>query len=295
MKQTVLKIKRNLIGGSKMGFFLSILILGTTFSCEQFELPEEGSIADLTPPSADFSVAVSDSDYLAYSFTNISKSATDYAWDFGDGKTSTNLNGSNIYAGEGTYTVTLTASDKLGVMSTTSKTIEVVKPPVPAFLLPNISEAGFEDGSDIADCGTAADGRDCWRISGGKIFGITSSPVRTGAQAAKFDAGDPRVAYQALTVSRNVDYVVTIWYTMKTAPVGGSVRLAILGKAISSASEAEAAIIASTTGTDQVNANAYVEMRLEFNSGNSDTIAIWIDSNNLAEARVDDVSIAFKE
>ena len=278
-----------------LGLLSSIILLASISSCEQFELPESGSIPDLTPPNADFSVSVSDSDYLAYTFTNISKSATDYVWNFGDGNSSTNLNGANTYADEGTYTVSLTATDKLGVVSTASKTIEVVKPPVPAFLLPNISEAGFEDGSDIADCGTAADGRDCWRISGGKIFGITSSPVRTGTQAAKFDAGDPRVAYQALTVSRNVDYVVTIWYTMKTSPAGGAVRLAILGNSISNASEAEAAIIASTTGTNQVDANAYVELRLEFNSGNSDTIAIWIDSNNLAEARVDDVSIAFND
>ncbi|NJB82882.1 PKD domain-containing protein [Wenyingzhuangia aestuarii] len=275
-----------------LAFLLVSLVVS---SCEE-DLPEAGSKADTTPPTSNFSAEEQSGDYLTYLFTNLSNSATDYVWDFGDvasgvNNSSTEENPSHTYPAEGTYTITLTASDKLGVESTFTSSIEVVEPDAPTVFVPTILEAGFEDLS-LPD-GTG-DGRDSWRISGGKIFGITSSPVRTGSQGAKFDAGDPRVAYQELTVTPNADYIVTIHYTMKTSPEGGALRLAILGEAISEASEAEAAIIASTTGTDQTSASDYVEMSLEFNSGNTSTIAIWMDSNNIAEARVDDVSIIAK-
>lgn len=271
-----------------LGVFLIAII-----SCDfEYDLPEANSIADQTPPQADFQsaqgVGVAE-EWKDYTFSNLSTSATTYLWDFGDGNTSTSVDAMNTYPGEGTFTVTLTASDNLGVTSVVSKTIEIVEPDAPSAIIPVIGEAGFEDGDTT--CGTAADGRDCWRISGGTIFGITSSPVRTGSQGAKFDAGSNRVAYQALTVSPNTDYTVTIYYTIKTAPTGSAMRLAILGNAISNASEANAAIIASSSGSDQSDANTYVPLSVSFNSGASSTIAIWIDSNNVAESRIDDVSI----
>lgn len=271
-----------------LGVFLIAII-----SCDfEYDLPEANSIADQTPPQADFQsaqgVGVAE-EWKDYTFSNLSTSATTYLWDFGDGNTSTSVDAMNTYPGEGTFTVTLTASDNLGVTSVVSKTIEIVEPDAPSAIIPVIGEAGFEDGDTT--CGTAADGRDCWRISGGTIFGITSSPVNSGSQGAKFDAGSNRVGYQALTVSPNTDYTVTIYYTIKTAPTGSAMRLAILGNAISNASEAEAAIIASVTGNDQSDANTYVPLSVTFNSGASSTIAIWIDSNNVAESRIDDVSI----
>ena len=271
-----------------LGVFLIAII-----SCDfEYDLQEANSIADQTPPQADFQsaqgVGVAE-EWKDYTFSNLSTSATTYLWDFGDGNTSTSVDAMNTYPGEGTFTVTLTASDNLGVTSVVSKTIEIVEPDAPSAIIPVIGEAGFEDGDD--SCGTAADGRDCWRISGGTIFGITSSPVNSGSQGAKFDAGSNRVGYQALTVSPNTDYTVTIYYTIKIAPTGSAMRLAILGNAISNASEAEAAIIASVTGNDQSDANTYVPLSVTFNSGASNTIAIWIDSNNVAESRVDDVSI----
>ncbi|WP_068827323.1 PKD domain-containing protein [Wenyingzhuangia fucanilytica] len=273
----------------------AITLLLTFNACTE-DLPEAGSKPDNTPPSSSFSAEEQSGDYLTYLFTNTSDSATDYEWDFGDAasgadNTSTEKDPSHTFSGEGTYTVTLVASDKLGVESTFSSTVEVVEPDAPSVFVPTILEAGFEDGGLAGGTG---DGRDSWRISGGKIFGITSSPVRTGSQGAKFDAGDPRVAYQELTVTPNADYIVSIYYTMKTDPAGGALRLAVLGEAISNASEAEAAIIASVSGTDQTSASDYVQMTLEFNSGNRSTIAIWIDSNNITEARVDDVTIIAK-
>jgi len=47
---------------------------------------------------------------LTVNFTNLSTGATDYLWDFGDGGTSTDVSPAHIYAGFGSYTVTLTAN-----------------------------------------------------------------------------------------------------------------------------------------------------------------------------------------
>lgn len=266
-------------------------------SAYEFDLPGEGSISDKTPPSADFSATQSDFDYRVYNFSNLSVSATTFEWDFGDGNTASTMDATNTYPGEGSYTITLVASDKLGAKSTFQQTIEIVEPEAPSAIVPFISEAGFESNSPGSEnCGSGKmDGRDCWRISGGTIYGITKSPVRTGSQAAKFDAGSDRVAYQALNVTPNTDYIVTIFYTIKTSPAGSAVRLAILGNAISNASEAEDAIIASVLGDNQDDANEFLPLTLAFNSGATDTIAIWIDSNNIAESRVDDVSIILAE
>lgn len=278
----------------KLFLLTSVILFSVAFySCDfEYDLPEEGTIEDLTPPVALFTAEQGqgpDDQWKTYSFANLSTSATSYQWDFGDGNTSTSVDGTNTYPGEGNYIVTLIASDALSVSDTLAIEITIVEPEAPEAIVPIIGEAGFEDGD--TSCGTAADGRDCWRISGGTIFGITSSPVLSGSQGAKFNSGDARVAYQALTVSPNTEYTVTINYTIKTTPVGSEMRLAILGNAIDNASEAEAAIIASTTGNDQSDASTYVPLSVTFNSGSSDTIAIWVDSNNVAESRIDDVSI----
>ena len=58
-------------------------------------------------------------------FTNASSNATSYLWDFGDGATSTDLNPVHIYAGDGDYTVTLTAFDDAMMSGETSQVISI--------------------------------------------------------------------------------------------------------------------------------------------------------------------------
>jgi PKD repeat protein len=268
-----------------IGFIGIFTLLFSFNSCEQYELPEAGSIADLTPPAANFSASLN-GDYLTYKFDNLSTSATDYVWNYGDGNTSTEYNGANVYAGEGTYTVTLTASDKLGVSSTYSMTIEVVKPAAPVILLPTILEAGFEDYS-LPD-GTG-DGRDSWRTPLGEIMQITSSPVYEGSQAAKFPSDGTRIAYQELEVSPNADYVLTYYYTMKTSPVG-SLTVSVLGGALTDLANAASQTIASFKGTDQTDDSTYVQVDLPFNSGNNTIVAIYV-TNEGVESRLDSFSI----
>lgn len=63
----------------------------------------------------------------AYTFNNTTKSdvTANYAWDFGDGGTSTNENPTHTYTQSGTYTVTMIATNACG-SDTTSETNQVV-------------------------------------------------------------------------------------------------------------------------------------------------------------------------
>ncbi len=60
------------------------------------------------PPTTDFEFAVNG---LEVTFTNKSELADSYLWDFGDGETSTEENPVHTYAGDGAYSVVLTATN----------------------------------------------------------------------------------------------------------------------------------------------------------------------------------------
>lgn len=58
-------------------------------------------------------------------FTNTSKGATVYEWNFGDGTTSTERSPSHTYASEGSYTVVLKSSNASGSSKTASRDIKI--------------------------------------------------------------------------------------------------------------------------------------------------------------------------
>lgn len=276
---------------------LFLFVLAVSFySCEDFqkyELPEAGSIEDATPPTAGFNYSQDEDEYQKYTFGNTSVSATDYAWDFGDGGSATGLEPEHYFPGEGTYTVTLTASDALGQTSTVSQTIEVIEPEVPVAKVPEILENSFEDGA--LDGGTG-DGRDSWRCSFGTIMQITSGPVNTGLQAAKFpaiSANDDRVAYQELEVSANTDYRINFFYTTKTDQ-DARVVFRVMNGPQDALPANDDNVLGDFIGTDNTDANIYVPASVEFNTGATETIAILI-TNEGAESRLDDISIEVVE
>lgn len=70
---------------------------------------------DPVPPTSDFTFEPSEiTVYDEVTFTNASTGADSYAWDFGDGGTSTEMNPVHVYKASGTYTVKLVASNADG-------------------------------------------------------------------------------------------------------------------------------------------------------------------------------------
>jgi PKD repeat protein len=79
----------------KFSVFVALAFIA--FACEEAVIP-----------TASFTYEAED---LTVTFTNTSKDATSYIWDFGDETTSTEANPVHTYAAEGNYTVKLTAKN----------------------------------------------------------------------------------------------------------------------------------------------------------------------------------------
>ncbi len=69
---------------------------------------------------------------LTATFTNTSANASSYSWNFGDGNTSSAANPVHTYAEDGVYTVTLTATNNCGSVTST-QTVSIVTPPTAGF------------------------------------------------------------------------------------------------------------------------------------------------------------------
>jgi PKD repeat protein len=118
----------------KSGPYSVKLVTSTGFGCKD-SLTKK--IRVLPTPVAIFGeklVCVGAQMFFANTSTD-SVSGSSYLWDFGDGKTSTQLNGSHIYTANGTYKVILKISSKNGCSDTVSHLVTpYAKPDVNVFI-----------------------------------------------------------------------------------------------------------------------------------------------------------------
>ncbi|MCB9048754.1 MAG: PKD domain-containing protein [Lewinellaceae bacterium] len=89
------------------------------------------SVGDI--PEASFAASIAPGQ-TTLSLTNNSQDAVSYAWDFGDGNSSTETEPAHTYAQDGTYTVQLIATNACG-SDTSSQEVSVVTAPTAAFEL----------------------------------------------------------------------------------------------------------------------------------------------------------------
>jgi len=102
------------------------------------ETIQEENIIVVDPlPTPDFSAEVDNETFTA-TFTNTSTEANSYSWEFGDGNTSTAENPTHTFAIDGSYAVTLTATNDCG-STTITQNITVGEAPTPLFTAENTS------------------------------------------------------------------------------------------------------------------------------------------------------------
>lgn len=100
---------------------LGALAMLFSISCEE----KDEVVED---PIASFQFEVSATNFLEVQFENFSRNAATYAWNFGDGNTSTDENPLHTYEAAGTYEVTLTATSTAGVSVSRSEDVVITDP-----------------------------------------------------------------------------------------------------------------------------------------------------------------------
>jgi len=209
------------------------------------DLPDAGSKEDTVFPEANFDYTASQDDFTIINFTDLSSEANTYAWDFGGGATSTDRDPTHTFsAGEGTYPVSLTASDANGVSSSITLDVIVIDELVAAFQCPDF----------------LCDPRTPW--GGGRgtsTFSGSSSPTPPEGNGAAKISSSSQFLDQTIRVVAGASYEIKFWYVSKTT---GSSAGALL-------------IEDADTGDDFLNepipltsqSSAYVEYSVRFATG----------------------------
>jgi len=117
----------------KSSRFMGVFLLFGLFSFMALQSCREEEVFE--DPIATFQFEVSAENWRQVIFTNFSSNATTFHWDFGDGNTSTLENPTHTFARADTFSVTLTATNPVGVTSTHTKEVNVTDPYVALALL----------------------------------------------------------------------------------------------------------------------------------------------------------------
>lgn len=278
-----------------------IVLLALSQSCsdlDKYEPLGANSIADATPPSADFSFSQGvgqNEEWKDYTFANLSSNAITYLWEFDDNTTSSDSDAEKTYPGEGMYSVTLTATDGNGVSSTVTKTLEIVEPEVPDVLIPEILEPGFDNG-DAGDDPVEIDSRAVWRNSDlGGVLQITgSSGYHDGNYGGKLPESADRIGYQEIgDFTPNTDYVLSFRYRLKddVSDMFGVLNVLMVTPTTDPADVAANTVASVSFSEDVVGTSELATGTLSFNSGTNTTLAIYF-FNELDEAYIDTFTLA---
>lgn len=256
--------------------FVLVLLTMALLACED-EYPEEGSIPDMTPPTADFTFAAVIGDYQTIVFTNISNSSTDYIWDFGDGQSSEEASPTHVFTMDGTYSIKLIAEDKNGLADTTIQEIEIIEPEddfVPVILNPS-----FEDGTAN------------WTNEDlGASFVVFNTFASEGSNAARFAPGV--AIYQTITVRPDREYSIAFDFTVNGS-VDPQITIRALDKSVTDVADVPGATFKEESYADGTGSvTSFSKGVFAFESGDLEQVALLITTGK--DSLVDNFTIEEK-
>ena len=147
-----------------------------------------------------------------------------YAWNFGDGTSSTAASPSHSYTQNGTWTATLTVSDGRGLTATDSVDITVGGSGPTATIAAPLDESTYRDGDDVALRGSATDPEDGALPASALSWNVLIHHASHIHQVGTFD-GVSEASFQALR-----DHDADSWYEitlLATDSSGQTARQAI--------------------------------------------------------------------
>ncbi|MEO9512806.1 MAG: PKD domain-containing protein [Flavobacteriaceae bacterium] len=165
------------------------------------DLPDANSKVDTVFPEANFDYTADQDLFTIIYFTDLSTEANIYLWDFGGGVTSDKRDPQHTFDREGTYPVTLTASDANGESSTITLDVEVVDELVAAFDCPDF----------------LCDPRTPW--GGGRgtsTFSGSSDPAPPEGNGGAKISSSSQFLDQTIRVVADAQYEIKFWYVSKT-------------------------------------------------------------------------------
>ncbi len=304
---------KNLKNVFQLTALLCLLALSTNLfiSCEsqfEFDLPDSNSKVDTILPSADFSYIPDADEFTKVQFTNLSFESTKYQWDFGGGATSTDVDPVHTFAGEGTYPVTLTASDANGASD--AITINVVVEDVFVAITPEIINGDFDDGQNdwkfssftggtTSPFNSSGDGS--WLNYDGTDNGAKTKGAKwtMSTSAGAYLSANTRYAYQAIVVSPNTDYILEYEYAIKDdgtqAPGDNRIHGGIIDGHFEDGADAipnfDALPLASFVGDMDLGKTVFTTVEIPFTANASGEVAILIYGVTDVDAYVDNVKV----
>ncbi|RIA10774.1 PKD domain-containing protein [Flavobacteriaceae bacterium MAR_2010_72] len=275
------------------------------------DLPDANSKVDTVLPSSDFTYAPDPNDFRTVKFTNNSTESTIFLWDFGGGDTSTLKDPTYTFeGGEGTYQVTLTASDANGASD--SKTIDVVVEDLFVPITPVVLNGDFEDSSNNwkinfsngwSNNGFESSSDGSWLLYDGTDNGSKTRGAKWNMRrsAAEWTTSDTRHAYQAIVVSPNWEYTLEFEYAIKddiaTDPIGGRRFVAEIldghftdGVDAYNQSQAGGALV-THVGTEVKGKTTFTTVKVDFTSNASGLISIWLWAVTPVDLYADNVKV----
>lgn len=293
-----------------LSFFMTSLFVSCDPDLFRDPLPEANSQVDVILPTAAFSFIPDPDDFRIIKFNDLSLETTKYLWDFGGGVTSTERDPSFTFPGEGTFPVTLTASDDNGASNTV--TIDVVVEDLFVPITPTIINGDMENSSndwrldfsngwDRNGFESSSDGS--WNRYDGTDNGSKTRGAKwnRNRSAAEWANPNTRHAYQSIVVSPNIEYILEYEYAIKTDvatdPIGGRRIVAEIldghftdGADAFAQSSAGGALV-TFVGTEALGQTVFTKVETRFTSNASGEVAIWIWAVTPVDAYVDNVKV----